>query len=111
MSRKDRRGGKNRPRPARSTRLPTSSRPPDKKLPPFERWPVVGAYVPMEDCWRATGLGTAGVVRQRPDGKLITAFFNLSLIDGGLGGMFGKDETDRAEIADMLDSLRFQIPP
>src|SRR5438105_3862744 len=88
-----------------------SSRPQTPKKVDYRSWPLVKAYVPVEDVWRGTGLGTAGIVRQRPDGTLITAFFNISLIDGGITGMMGKDETTLEEEQEFLDSLRHLMPP
>ncbi len=73
-------------------------------------WPVVKAYVPVEDCFRATGCGTAGVLRQGPDGSLTSAFFTIELIQGGLTGAFGKDGTD-AEIEAALRAMSASIPP
>jgi hypothetical protein len=80
--------------------------------PPYLTWPVVRCYVPLADVWHASGFGSAGVIRQRPegDGKLISAFFEFSLIDGGLKGMIGKDETTDAEEREFLDSLKDLTP-
>ncbi len=88
-----------------------SSRLTDTKFPDYRLWPVVKAYVPVEDCFRATGCGTAGVVRQAPDGKLVSSFFNIELLDGGLKNAMGKDQTDEAEIEDFLESLKYMMPP
>ncbi len=74
-------------------------------------WPIVRAYVPLEDCWRATGYGTAGIVRQRPDGKLITSFFVIGLVDGGLSARFGDDSADLAKVDKDIESIRHSMPP
>jgi len=73
-------------------------------------WPIVSAYVPVRDVWRATGLGIAGVVRQRPDGAHESAFFMLDLYDHGLLGAFGKSGT-LAEIDGLLVSSSSHLPP
>ena len=73
-------------------------------------WPVVRAYVPVEDCFRATGCGTAGVLRRAPDGSLTSAFFTIELIRGGLMGAFGKNGTDDAETEAALRTMGASIP-
>ena len=73
-------------------------------------WPVVRAYVPVEDCFRATGCGTAGVLRRAPDGSLTSAFFTIELIRGGLMDAFGKSGTDYAETETLLSTMGASIP-
>lgn len=73
-------------------------------------WPVVRAYVPDRDAWRATGLGTAGVVRERPDGRWGYSFFFISLLDNGIVMMFGKDSTARAFDKE-INEIRDMGPP
>lgn len=74
-------------------------------------WPVVKSYVPVEDCFRATGYGTAGVVRRAPNGSVAGAFFVLSLIRGGVTGAFGKDGSSEAQVDGILNSLKGSAPP
>lgn len=74
-------------------------------------WPVVKSYVPVEDCFRATGYGTAGVVRRAPNGSIAGAFFVLSLIRGGVTGAFGKDGSSEAQVDGILHSLKGSVPP
>jgi hypothetical protein len=59
----------------------------------------------VEDCFRATGCGTAGVLRQAPDGSLTSAFFTIKLIRGGLTGAFGNNGTDDAETEAALRTM------
>src|ERR1700728_2138566 len=47
-------------------------------------WPIVHAYVPIPDVFRATGFGSAGIIRARPDGKWISAYFAIGLLDEGI---------------------------
>lgn len=84
---------------------------PLKHLEGCENWPIVRAYVPPEDCWKSTGFGTAGIVRQQPDGKLASTFFNLGLMRGGLMGVFGHVDSDWEEVERDLRIQRHQIPP
>jgi hypothetical protein len=74
-------------------------------------WPVVKSYVPVEDCFRATGYGTAGVVRRAPNGSIAGAFFVLALIRGGVTGAFGKDGSSEAQVDGILHSLKGSVPP
>lgn len=74
-------------------------------------WPVVRAYVPVRDVWRATGLGLAGVVRQQPDGRHASAFFMLELSDLGLKGAFGNRDESLDDIDRVLASTADECPP
>ncbi|WP_437595839.1 hypothetical protein WMF28_25000 [Sorangium sp. So ce590] len=95
---------------ARARRPATSDRP--EPLPPdAESWPLVRAVAPVPDIWRATGLGTAGVVRRRPDGRLACAFFTIHLLAGGLQLAFGKLDGTPQETDELVDGIRGQIPP
>jgi len=73
-------------------------------------WPIVRANVPIEDSFRVSGFGSAGIVRARPDGKWITAYFNFSLLDQGIEVMCGKDETDESENAAFLTLFGINAP-
>lgn len=79
--------------------------------PEVKTWPVVRAYVPVEDTWRATGCGSAGVIREQPDGRWTTAFFTMSLLDDGLMGMFGKDDQAPEACESVVRNIRPKIPP
>ncbi len=74
-------------------------------------WPIVRAYLPARDVWSATGLGTAGVIRRRPDGLYSTAFFMLELLEHGLKGACGKDGETLAEVEEFLHRMRDHILP
>jgi len=82
---------KARKRPASRTLLRAE---PVKSLNGCDEWPIVRAYVPPEDCWQSTGFGTAGIVRQQPDGKLASSFFIMGLTRGGLMNVFGHVDSD-----------------
>jgi hypothetical protein len=73
--------------------------------------PVIRAYVPVGDCWNATGLGTAGVVRQHPDGNVTYAFFWIHLLENGLKSAFGKDHEPIEEMESFLVELAPMMPP
>jgi hypothetical protein len=79
--------------------------------PEVRSWPIVRAYVPVRDAWQATGFGTAGVIREQPDGRWATAFFWISLLDEGLVNLFGKDDTTAEECDTFLKSLDPLMPP
>src|SRR5436305_628633 len=80
-------------------------------LPPDRlSWPVVRAYVPLRESWLATGHGTAGVIRRRPDGKWATAFFPISLLRSGITSMFGKNGEAPADREDMMTRMWDYIP-
>src|SRR5687768_1957805 len=68
-------------------------------------WPVARAYVPQEDAWRASGFGTAGIVRQRPDGRFASALFSIAIIDGGVSMMYGKPDTTLQEVDELLAAI------
>ncbi|HTP24304.1 MAG TPA: hypothetical protein VMK12_01425 [Anaeromyxobacteraceae bacterium] len=80
-------------------------------LPPgVETWPIVRAYVPSRNVWEATGLGTAGVVRQQPDGRYVSAFFVVELLEHGLKGAFGGRDETLAKIEEDLVHLSDNFP-
>jgi hypothetical protein len=54
-------------------------------------------------------MGTAAVVRRRPDGRLAYGAFLLNLCEHGLSGAFGKMDAVPGE--KLLDDLRDTIPP
>jgi len=89
----------------------TSLGPATQTRPEVGSWPVVRAYVPIEDAWRATGCGSAAVIRERPDGRWATGFFTMSLLDDGLMGMFGKDDDTPEKCESWLKQIRPMIPP
>ena len=84
---------------------------PVKHLEGSENWPIVRAYLPPDDCWKSTGFGTAGIVRQQPDGKLSSSFFVMGLMRGGLMSVFGHINSDWSEIERDLRIKRHSIPP
>jgi hypothetical protein len=74
-------------------------------------WPIKRAYVPIDDVFRATGFGTAAVVRQRPDGKIAYAFFMISLLDEGIQAMFGKGDSNEEDFEELLTDSAPAMPP
>jgi hypothetical protein len=80
-------------------------------FPDASSWPIARAYTPVPDVWRATGFGTAGIVREQPDGRWSYAFFNISLLDDGITGIFGKDNEDPEELDSFLTTLKEGMPP
>lgn len=74
-------------------------------------WPVVRACAPSPEVWTATGLGTAGVVRQGPDGSLVEVTFKLSARDG-LDAVFGRaDVASMAELFTEDPEIKESVPP
>lgn len=45
-------------------------------------FPILEAYAPMADVWSATGYGSAAILRQRPDGKLVEVSFKIDVREG-----------------------------
>lgn len=83
-----------------------------KPLPPgVESWPVVRAFAPVRNVWEATGLGTAGVIRQQPDGLYSSAFFVLKLLEHGLEMAFGGRDESLAKVEEDLAGLLRKFPP
>lgn len=80
------------------------------RLPGAYAWPVERIYVPVPDVWRATGMGTAAIMRRRPDGRLAYSVFLLKLSEHGISGVFGKAD-EVAGTKDFLGDLRDMIPP
>ncbi len=74
-------------------------------------WPVHRAYVPLEDAWKATGMGTAGIVRVGPEGMLHAAWFWLDLRDGGLANIFGKQGLTEKQLGDFEKKILPDVPP
>lgn len=80
------------------------------RSPSAHEWPVEGIYVPVPDIWRATGMGTAAIIRRRPDGRFDHAAFLLNLSEHGLTGALGK-AAEASVPRDFLGDLRGLIPP
>ncbi|CAN5450428.1 hypothetical protein BH10PLA1_BH10PLA1_03190 [soil metagenome] len=99
---------KARRRPASRTLLRAD---PTKSLAGCDDWPIVRAYLPPEDCWQSTGFGTAGIVREQPDGKLASSFFVMGLTRGGLMNVFGHIDSNWEEIEGDLRRQRHKMPP
>jgi hypothetical protein len=77
----------------------------------IQRWPIVRAYVPAREEWRVSGTGSAGIVRQQPDGQFVTAFFTISLMQGGMDVIFGAEGSTLAEIEAGIREMRGTLPP
>jgi hypothetical protein len=75
------------------------------------QWPIVRAYVPQYEAWMATGMGTAGIIREQPDGWWASAYFFIGLFHGGIENMFGKPDTDAEEEGEFLKGLGDMVPP
>jgi hypothetical protein len=67
--------------------------------------------VPEPWSWQTSGFGTAGVVREQPDGRCTYAFFWISLLDDGIKNMFGKDGDTTQELERFLRGLVPTMPP
>lgn len=80
------------------------------RAPEAHQWPIERIYVPVPDIWRATGMGTAAIVRRRPDGRFDYAAFLLKLSEHGLSGALGK-AAETSVPRDLLGDLRGLIPP
>jgi hypothetical protein len=72
-------------------------------------WPVREAFAPDPGVWRATGCGSAGVIRAGPDGRVAAAIVDLQLIHGGLVVAAGDVMT--APQADEFLGLSRHLPP
>lgn len=75
-----------------------------------ETWPIVRAYTPVKNVWEATGCGTAGVIRQQPDGRYASAFFVIELLEHGLRAVFGGRDETLAKIDEDFARLRDSFP-
>ena len=101
--RKDRKGRRG---PVRRTTLLTNHPVQSfEKRPSYRQWPVVRAYVPVDEAWRVSGVGQAGIIRRRPDGMLFTSFFDFTLMDGGMRMMYGEDETTEEKVNAFVKDL------
>src|SRR5215217_2868742 len=101
--------GRKRGRIARTAAVAPS--PADKLPKDMLQWPIVRAYVPQYEAWMATAMGTAGIIRQRPDGLWSSAYFFIGLFHGGIESMFGKPDADAEEEGDFLKALGDTVPP
>jgi hypothetical protein len=79
--------------------------------PEIAQWPIVRAVAPVEAVWRATGLGSAGIFRRRPDGRLAWVLFKLDLCARGIDMAMGKPDDEATDIDALLADLRDVIPP
>lgn len=80
------------------------------RLPDAHTWPVERIYVPVSDVWCATGMGTAAIMRRRPDGRLACGAFLLKLSEHGLSGAFGHADA-ASGTGEFLGDLLDKIPP
>jgi hypothetical protein len=74
-------------------------------------WAVEKAYVPVDEAWRATGIGTAGVVRRDGDARLHSAFFWIDLHESGLVGIFGKRDMTERDHERFVKKILPDVPP
>ncbi len=94
--------------PARRTRRESVSA---KDLEQSARWPVERVFVPRHEPWRVSGCGSAAIARRRPDGRLITSFFWISLIEGGLTMTYGSDAIDDEGFDEFMTGIAATSPP
>lgn len=74
-------------------------------------WAVERAYMPLDEAWRSTGIGTAGVVRRDGDASLHSAFFWIDLHEGGLVGIFGKMDMSEHDLERFVSEVMPDVPP
>jgi len=72
-------------------------------------WPVRDAFAPDPGLWRATGCGTAAVIRAGPDGRVGVAIVVLQLIKGGVVTATGGVMTSR--LGEEYLALASELPP
>jgi hypothetical protein len=72
-------------------------------------FPILEAYAPMADVWSATGYGSAAILRQRPDGKLVEVIFKIDVREG-IGLATGKADLAPEE-PHLLQGLEGKLPP
>jgi len=76
-----------------------------------QSWPIVRAYVPLEDAWTASGYGSAGIVRRQPNGRLSCAMFTINLSAGGLELGFCFEDKTEVELEETLEKIADEMPP
>jgi hypothetical protein len=103
MSRKQRERKRGR---FKFNRIQRESPGPDRRA-----WPIVRAYVPMPDAWKASGWGTAGIVRRQPDGKLTYSLFLIDLSSSGLLEAFGADDRTEEDLEACSGEMIDLLPP
>jgi hypothetical protein len=74
-------------------------------------WPVIKAYAPIPEVWKATGNGTAGVIRQQPNGQYALASFHLMMLEGGIHAAAGKNDASLEDLEAFHRDVRENIPP
>jgi hypothetical protein len=72
-------------------------------------WPAREAFAPEPGVWRATGCGSAGVIRTGPDGRVAAAIVDLQLINGGL--VLAAGDVMTAPQAEEFVALSRHLPP
>ncbi len=72
-------------------------------------FPIIAAYAPIADVWSATGYGTAAILRQRPDGKLVEVLFKLDAREGMVLAAHKADLAPEEPI--LLQTLQDKVPP
>jgi len=65
----------------------------------------------MEDAWKVSGWGTAGIVRRQPDGKLAYSVFMIDLSSGGLLEAFGAEDRTEEELQASSGEMIDLLPP
>src|SRR5438105_1684031 len=84
---------------------------PPPRIVEIQRWPIIRAFVPVKEVWRVSGCGSAGIIRQRPDGQFTSSFFMISLMYGGLETVFGIDTATIDELESHLANISELLPP
>ncbi len=68
--------------------------------------PIVRAYVPLRDAWIASGTGTAGILREHPDGDRFHLLFLIDLSAGGLRGVMSRDKVSAEFFERSLEEIK-----
>lgn len=78
---------------------------------PDPSWPIVKAFVPDNEIMKICGVGSAGFLRQQPDELLSITFFIMNPLEGGISGVFTKNDLDLKELDKLMNILQKDLPP
>lgn len=78
---------------------------------PDPSWPIVKAFVPDREIMRICGIGSAGFVRQQPDGLLSITFFIMNPLEGGISEIFTKNNLNVKELDELMNMFQRNLPP
>lgn len=93
--------------------FPSNINPSDRLPDGVQGWPVEKAFIPIADIWRATGVGTVGIIRRGPNGNCWTCFTPIQMNMGGIQSFSADADKPLQNVLDFFDNAisAAHLPP